>query len=167
MVTRPVSRRLALSVIALFAVIPFQNCGQQMKSSTVAGSSQQCKAQMKAEAVDGVEPSAFRCGTFNNYACDRRIFSPDVADMSHLLKECIGEGETCVDVDVRQYNTAAARNPADEEMFSPGGSYNREEIRCHHKYFYRGVAVFEGEGDSLSEALAAAMKACESAGDGS
>lgn len=139
-----------------------------MTANKASTSSQQCKAQMKAEAIEGVDPGAFRCGSFNNYACDRRVFAPDIANMVHTLKECLGTGETCVDVEVHQYNTAGARGaPEDEPQFLPGGSYNREEHRCHHKYFYRGVAVFEGEGENLGEALAAAMKACESAGDGS
>lgn len=148
-------------------LVPFQNCSQKMESAKVAASSSaQCKAQYKAEALQGLNPAALNCGNFNNYACDRRIFSPDVADMSHLLKECLVGGENCVDVEIRQYNTSPVRGAAsDEYMFEPGGSYNREEIRCHHRYLYRQMAVFEGEGDSLEEALAAAMKACEKAGE--
>lgn len=158
-------RRYAWSIVALATFLPFQNCGQQMKSSRTETASAQCKTELKAEAVKGVDPTLFSCGSFNNYKCDRRIFSPEVADMVHSLRECVS-GEICVDVEVRQYGTAHARGaPADEPLFEPGGSYNREEVRCYHRYFYQGIAVFEGEGSSLEEALAVAMKACESAGE--
>lgn len=160
-----VSRRrpLVLSLLILFALLPFQNCGQEMSSAKSNGNSLQCRAQFKAEAVAARHSQFFNCSEFNNYQCERRLFSPDVENMSHSLKECIGTGEICVDVDVRQFSTAAARTFEPAEAFLPGGAYNREEFRCHHRYIYEGYAVFEGSGDSLEEALAAAMRSCEEA----
>lgn len=161
-------RPIAWSLVGLFLLIPFQNCGGQMKPATysdTSSSSLQCKAQVKAEAVAAFDPASFECGNFNHYSCERRIFSPDVADMVHQLKECLVGGENCVDVEVRQFSTAAAKaSGEDPSQFLPGGDYNREEVRCHHMFFYQDVAVFEGEGDSLEQALAQAMKACDQAG---
>lgn len=157
-------RPLTLSMLALCALLPFQNCGKQMEANNYGDSnSQQCKAQLKSEAIASKSAPDFKCSEFNNYACERRIFSPDVESLSHLLKECSASGNICVDVEVRQFNTASAREFEPAAAFLPGGEYNREEFRCHHKYIYRGSAVFEGEGDSIDEALAMAMKSCESA----
>lgn len=105
------------------------------------------------------------CGDFNAYACERRIFSPEVSDLTESIKECVGSGNICVDVDVRQYNTATARNQnyTDASSFLPGGDYNHEEVRCHHKMVYRGTVIFEGASDSLEDSLARAMAACEQA----
>ena len=137
-----------------------------MKPTSSAASSAQCKAILKAEAVAGTSANAYNCDNFNNYQCERRIFSPTVANMSHSIKECIGGGENCVDVEVNQFSTAAAlASKEDAALFEPGGSYNRDEVKCHHKYFYSGIAVFEGESDNLEQALAAAMKACDHAGE--
>ncbi len=154
---------ITFSLLALCALLPFQNCGQEMKSTQNEANSQQCKAQFKAEAIAAKMAPNFNCSDFNNYTCERRVFSPDVEPLSHYLKECVSTGEICVDVEVRQFNTASARSFEPAESFAPGAEYNREEFRCHHKYTYRNMAVFEGEGDSMEEALASAMRSCEEA----
>ena len=125
--------------------------------------SAQCKAKLinEAKAELTAFPQGVNCADFNQYSCERRIFSPSVSDMTHSLKECLSQGSACVDVEVRQFNTASAAASGAPEDFLPGGDYNREEIRCSHKYVYRGLRVFQGEGDSLEEALAEALKYCE------
>ncbi len=154
-------RPLALALLALFALLPFQNCGKDMSAARSSANSQQCKAQFKSEAIAARHSGVFNCSDFSNYQCERRVFSPDIENMSHSLKECLGRGEICVDVDVRQFNTASARAFEPPTSFLFGGTYNREEARCFHRYVYQGLAVFEGEGLILEEALAAAMKSCE------
>ena len=137
-----------------------------LASKASSQASAQCKAELKAEALKGTSPYVYHCDNFNNYRCERRVFSPNVATLSHSLKECLPGGDNCVDVEVNQFSTASAlAAQEDAALFAAGGSYNREEVRCHHRYFYQGVAVFEGEGDSLEAALAGAMKACERAGE--
>lgn len=122
---------------------------------------------MKAEVTANRLPATeMRCWDFNNFACERRVFSPDVENFSHSLKECLPGDQTCVDVDVLQFNTLAARLGSRPQQFEPGGDYNREEIRCYHRIRIKGTVVFEGEGDSLAEALAGAVKACEAAVEG-
>lgn len=104
------------------------------------------------------------CGNLAHYECERRIFSPDLATMSHQLKECLPGGQTCVDVSVFQFNTQEARNSnPNPKEFLPGGSYNHEEIRCQHRFVYRSTRIFEAEAETLEESLANAMKACEQA----
>ena len=137
------------------------------ESSSTSGASAQCRVQMKAEAVQDISQYgiSLNCGDFNSYQCERRIFAPDVASMTHSLKECFGSGESCVDMTVHQFSTADARERGeDAALFAPGASYNREEVRCVHRFAYKGVSVFEGESDHLEEALAHAMAACESGG---
>jgi hypothetical protein len=157
-----VFRPIVLSVVLLCALLPFQNCGQQMTSarnpSSSSSGSAQCRAQLKAEALSAGRPSSLNCSDFSQYQCERRIFSPDVENMTHLLRECSVSGSTCVDVEIHQFSTADAKQSGeDPSLFAPGGSYNREEIRCTHNRLY------EGEGDSLEEALANAVAACEHA----
>lgn len=166
---RPMSglrRPLTWSLVAFFALIPFQNCGQKMSSahSSSSGSSMACRAQLKSEGIEFLAKASIPidCGNFNDYQCERRIFSPDVETMSHSLKECLGTGDLCVDVDIRQFSTAEARAAGEPaEMFSPGGDYNREEVRCAHRFAYRGVPVFDGEDDNIESAMARAIAACE------
>jgi len=159
-------RPAAWSLVLLCLLIPFQNCGKEMKAASYKdASSLQCKAQLKAEALANFDAGSFDCGNFNHYACERRIFSPTVDDLSHQLTECLPGGENCVDVEVHQFSTANLTGSEDPAFFEPGGSYNREEVRCHHRFLYEDTAIFEGEGDSLEEALSAAMKACDRAGE--
>ena len=106
----------------------------------------------------------FRCDDFASYACERRIFNPDIETMTHSLKECLPGNRICVDVDVRQFNTSVARGPNSSPAdFAPGGSYNNEEVRCYHRWFYNGMAIFEGDRPSLEESLSVAMAQCEKA----
>lgn len=127
-------------------------------------SSSACRAQLKSEGLDFLSKASFTidCANFNDYQCERRIFSPQLESMSHSLKECLGSGDVCVDVDVRQFNTAAAQASGEpSQMFEPGGDYNREEVRCAHRFAYQGVLVFDGEDDNLESAMAHAISACE------
>lgn len=145
-------------------IVSFQNCGRGFKSQEISSVSAQCREAVKAAAPSyKLTREELNCGDFNNYGCERRIFSPDLADMSHSLKECLPGDTICVDVDVRQFNTSAARRaePIDEAAFAPGGEYNRQEVTCYHRMVYRGVSLFEGHADSLEASLAQAMSACE------
>ncbi len=160
------SRPWGYLLILLAVMLPFQNCGKPMHSSRSSdlSSTTQCKAELKAEALKDVGHLNFSCGDFNNYACERRIFSPETENLSHKLMECAVGGEPCVEMSVLQFSTAAIQaSGEDKDLFKKGGAYNREEVRCHHRYYYMGIPVFEGEGDSLEEALSQAMKACEGA----
>ena len=146
-------------------LLAFQNCGKGFVAAQINGASALCKAQMKSEALQ-MKWSAqdLRCDDFNSYACERRIFSPDVENMTHALQECLPGDSICVDVEVRQFATAQARSPSSRpEDFAPGGSYNHEEVRCYHRWLYEGMAIFEGDQGSLAESLSAAMSACENA----
>jgi hypothetical protein len=165
-----VGKARVLLIYAGFALLllPFQNCGTGFKSAQLDQRSDlQCKGAMKAEALrQSWSAAELDCGNLANYECERRIFSPDLATMSHQLKECLPGDKTCVDVNVFQFNTQAARKASQNQKdFEPGGSYNHEEIRCQHRFAYRGTRVFEAQRDSLEESLAAAMKACERATD--
>jgi len=157
---------VGVGILTLLMVASFQNCSGKFKSSraVLESSSAQCKAVLKAEVSAQKLPAAeLRCGDFNSFACERRVFSPDVEDLSHSLKECMPGDQICVDVDVRQFNTSGARSPASESEFTEGGAYNREDVRCYHRLRVKGLAVLDGEGDSIEAALAQAMHSCEAA----
>ncbi|MBX3022213.1 MAG: hypothetical protein KF799_11115 [Bdellovibrionales bacterium] len=160
-------RLMGGTFLALLCIVSFQNCSSGFKANrdlALDSSSVQCRAKMKAEVTAAKLPAAeLRCSDFNAFACERRVFSPDASNLSHALKECLPGDRICVDVDVLEFNTAGARAPANEDEFKPGGSYNREDIRCYHRLRIKGVVVFEGVGDSLAEALAGAVHACEAA----
>lgn len=147
--------------------LAFQNCGGGFESAGILNksSSAQCKAKMKSEAQKLKWTNAdFRCDDFSAYSCERRVFSPDVETMSHSLKECLPGDTICVDVEIRQFNTSVARNPAANPAdFQPGGSYNHEEVNCYHRFFHNGLALFTGDKPTLEESLSDAMSACEKA----
>lgn len=156
-------RPMSLAALALLVLLPFQNCSSDLTAAKSQAASQQCKAQLKADAIAARGSGVFHCSEFNSYQCERRIFSPTLENMVHNLTECLGGGDICVDVEVRQINTSAARKYEPEESFAAGAEYNREEFRCHHRYIFKGLAVFEGQGESMEEALAMAMRSCEEA----
>lgn len=152
------------SFLGLGLIVSFQNCGKAFKPASTDGLSAQCHANIKASApANKLTSGELHCGDFNLYACERRIFKPDIQDMSHSLKECLPGDSICVDVDVRQYNTSAGRKASGvtDASYAEGGEFNREEVRCYHRMSYRGVALFEGEAATLEESLAKAMAACE------
>ena len=153
-------------VFAIGLVVSFQNCGKGFQAKVTNSLSAQCMAKIKKDAASFKLSSAdLNCSDFNNYVCERRIFAPEITDLSHSLKECLPGDQICVDVDVREFNTSPARKLAgvNPESFLPGGEYNREEVHCFHRMVYRGVSLFEGSGDSLEESLAHSMSACEQA----
>jgi hypothetical protein len=155
-------------ILAAGMIFSFQNCGKGFHPaiSESMSSSAKCTAKMRSEAAAfKLSPSELNCGDFNAYACERRIFGPDVPDLAESIKECLPGGRICIDVDVRQFNTAKARasGVVDAASFAPGGDYNHEEIHCYHRMVYRGISLFEGTADSIEESLAKAMAACEQA----
>ena len=142
----------------------FQNCGKGgFKSTGSDALSSQCQATIKKAAPDfKLSASELKCSDFNEYACERRVFSPDLSDMVHQLKECLPGERICVDVTIRQINTQAGYKVSEDPVdFAPGGQFNNQEVKCSHRMVYRGVALFEGNADSLEAALAQAMSACE------
>jgi hypothetical protein len=148
--------------------LPYQNCGNKMMSAHYSAVSTQCRPAVKSQAIlakAAVMPQ-FHCEDFNNYSCEQRIFSPAVDNMTHFLRQCIENSTTCVDVEVHQFSTAAAQKNEAANLFAPGAAYNHDEFKCHHRFVYNGVAVFEGEGASLAEALAGALKECDGANTG-
>lgn len=159
--------RFLYVVLAVGILLPFQNCGKGFQSTNVdlesLSSSSQCRVAVKSEALQKLEVTrvALNCSDFNQYSCERRVFKPGIQNLSHSLKECTADGSVCVDVDVFEYNTDVARAGASSDSFAPGAEYNRQDVHCRHKFSYKGVAVFEGEGDSLEQALAGALAACE------
>lgn len=156
-----------IAVLTVGVLLPFQNCGKAYKSAAFdldsISSSSQCRAAAQAEALQKLQVTrvSLDCADFNQYMCERRVFAPGIQNLSHSLKECTVDGSVCVDVDVFEYNTTVARSGAASASYAPGGEYNRQEVRCRHRFSYKGVAVFESEGDSLEQALAGALSACE------
>ena len=157
---------IALSLTGL-TLLAFQNCSPMQAKSTDMSSATgvQCRAQMKAEAMQ--KGHSFKCGNLQDYACERRIFSPDVEAKNYSTSECLEDGSACLNVEVRQFNTSHARAFEPAETFLAGAEYNREEVRCHHLFIYENMAVFEGEGESIAAALAGATDACEKAQESS
>jgi hypothetical protein len=147
-------------------LVPFQNCGKPFKSAELASAtSSQCQAKLRESAPSlQLNSRDFNCGDFNSYGCERRIFRPHTSSLSESIKECLPGGETCVDVEVRQFDTSGLITSSPPgPTFYEGGEYNREEVQCYHRGLYEGVSLFVGSADSLEESLALAMAACERA----
>ncbi len=158
-----------LGAFAAGLMVSFQNCGKGFQTKVTDSLSAQCQAKIKESAPSfKLSAEELNCSDFNQYSCERRIFSPDVSDISHSLKECLPGDQICVDVDVREFNTSSARKLAgvSPESLQPGGEFNREEVHCYHRMVYRGVSLFEGSGETIEESLAHSMAACEQAQGG-
>ena len=142
-------------ILTTLIVFFFQNCGTM--SVAPVGVEATSSNHLKASSAQ------LRCSDFNSYFCEEQIFSPDVLDMTHSLRECIRGEEICVDVEVQQHNTSSARTLAgvSEAQFQPGGEFNREETRCFHRLNGKAPIAVQGKGDSLAAALAKAIASCE------
>lgn len=149
---------ISLSLL-LLALLPFQNCGQPMRAFYSATSASQCLAKVKSEALKVSQNNFYDCESPDNYSCERRVFSPDVANNSLKRREC--DDGICVDVETRHFNTSQAREFEPAESFLPGAEYNRQEFRCSHRFNYQGIAVIDSEGESMSAALARVMDSCK------
>lgn len=158
-------RVISVILFSTGVALAFQNCATQKDHLNLSSSSSaQCRTQLKAKVMAEKRPATeLKCGDFNNYSCERRLFSPDVDNLQHSIRECSVGGTACVDMDVRQFNTSGLREGAPREAFLPGGDYNHEEVHCYHHYLLKGLAVFEGSADNLEQALAQAMSTCENA----
>jgi hypothetical protein len=139
-------RRLLSLVLFLGLLLPFQNCGEGFRSAQGSVDlSSQCMAKVRTESK--VQPT--NCGQAEEYVCERRLFSPAVADEEMAREECV-EPEFCVTVTTRSFNTDGLR----------GEEYDREEVRCAHSSRERDIALFVGEGKSLTAALDQAIALC-------
>lgn len=156
-----------IGVVVLTAAF-FQNCSKGYKASqSIASSSSassQCKAEFAAKLIANKIPAEdLRCGEAASYACERRVFRPNVASGESHEVTCLAGDQDCVEVDVRSFDTAGATEGSVPAQFEPGGDYNREEIRCFNRLQVRGSVVIEAEGDSLSSAFRKTVSACKAA----
>jgi hypothetical protein len=96
------------------------------------------------------------------------VFSPNVESNESIRSECgltDAAGELCVSVITHTFNTAGAREPANDKEFAAGGEYNREEIQCaNSRLTQSGVSVIQAEGSSAFEALSLAIDKCRARG---
>jgi hypothetical protein len=142
--------------IALIAGVAaaFQNCSGGFESSHATFQSSQCAAKARAKVSElPIDHTALNCQNLDNYECDIRNFGADLEDSTKEERVC--SGSRCV--------TAAIRNYKAAEDFQQGEEYNRQEIRCYHLQLYKGVALFQSEGDTLEQALDGAIAACTEA----
>lgn len=161
--------------IALFLAFAtaffFQNCGKGFQSAGPnldLASSAQCMVKLRDEpALMKLNIEKLRCDDVDSYVCERRVFRPGVGNSQHHDQECSLDKTVCVDVMTYMFDTEVARqNGGDSAEFSPGGDYNREELKCNYRFAYRGLSPFEGQGSTLEESLEAAISACRRAKGG-
>lgn len=155
---RSKSKTVLWTILAGGLLFPFQNCSQGFRTAAPTDlSSAQCTAKMRADAA--TLNLDVNCDEVKDYACERRVFSPEVESRAETLSDC--SRGACIRVAARFFNTAGAGDS--QESYAPGGEYNHEEIHCYHRQTHRGLTLFEGEGDSIESSLAKAMAACKHA----
>src|SRR6478752_6900123 len=92
-------------------IVFFQNCGKGFQAAPNNDLTSQCQAKIRASAPSlKLSASELNCADFNSYSCERRIFSPDLPELSESIKECMPGNQVCVDVEVHQFNTAGLRS---------------------------------------------------------
>lgn len=149
----------------LVLLAPFQNCGQFQAADVASRSSlAQCRAGYTSQALrlQQVEHLDLSCSDLRAYACERRVFTP-VADGGIVISqraECSANTAACVDVVTRTYGTAGARTADNAAQFVAGADYNHVEVRCYHRWTYRGQVVLENEAPTVADALANVRQAC-------
>lgn len=167
---RKLRKLKAVGVVAVVVLTGafFQNCSKGYQASRAiassSSSSSQCKLEYAAKLIANKIPAAdLRCGEVASYACERRVFRPNVPSGERHEVTCLNGDEKCVEVDVRSFDTVGASQGAMPAQFEPGGDYNREEIRCYNRLQVRGSVVIQAEGDSLMSAFQKTVSACEAA----
>lgn len=147
-----------MALITLLA-LPFHNCSTGFKSTTEL--SVQCTEKVRAEGAK-YKTENVDCVRASLYTCERRAFSPDVANGVSIAEECTAD--MCVQVTTRSFDTSAARAREPASEFQPGGEYNRDEVTCTHAYRYNDVAPFTGQASNLEQALVFAQLSCVGGG---
>ena len=129
------ARTLLIAAVLLGALAPFQNCGHQPSMPEGMRRPSAENSTQKSKKAD--------CGDFNSYTCIRHVHAPGVENMIHYLKECLPSGRTCVDVEVRQMRSTQAMPDL----------------------YYCRLESFEGNAETLEEALGLVMQSCYSNGE--
>ncbi len=127
--------------VALAALIgSYQNCAQNPGSSKPAETEEvdhlvrAMETPVAAEderAITSQKVAASPECRVENLRCFRKVYSPEVQDLSGNESICL-DG-TCLDVQTHSYNTRdalAACAGCGEQSSAPGGEYNREEYTC-------------------------------------
>lgn len=151
--------RWRIFALLILLSLPFHNCSTGFKSS--AQLSVQCTEKIRQEGAR-VKTEAVDCVRASLYSCERRAFSPDVANGVSMAEECTED--MCVQVTTRSFDTSAAKLREPANAFLPGGDYNHEEVACTHAYRYKDVAAFVGRASNLEQALVFAQLSCAEGG---
>ncbi|MGE0631138.1 MAG: hypothetical protein AB7O96_01930 [Pseudobdellovibrionaceae bacterium] len=124
----------------------------------------QCEADLRTVvALLPLDRDNLDCEKSENYSCERRIFRPDIETSEYDIFQCPLQNN-CLRVTTRLFDTSSAmQTDFSLEEFEDGGEYNREQVKCQHKTVYRGLALFEGEANTIEVAYAQALEACQRA----
>ena len=119
--------------------------------------------------VESIDAEKLRaaCSDATQYVCERRAFRPGLSKGESQESFCLTSeamGELCHTATYRAFDTSAARDGTNDNLFAEGQSYNYEEANCYHGSL-RSSQGFEirGEAPTLGEALTLANLACRRA----
>ncbi len=158
-------KNLALLAAAVVNSFLYLNCSGFKGTADIANfSSLTCQAKMQSKAEATIDIS--QCEKFENYLCERRIFSPSVDNASSASEFCgsLNNQQVCVQTSSLSFNTEPARSTASLDEFSDGGEFNREEFQCIYNLQGANTPLFQAQGDSVMSALSTAIELCQKRG---
>ena len=157
---------MVYSLMALTTTVAFNNCSggfTAIDTTDLSTASSQCREKIKNKVTDVAMDPAL-CESPLNYQCDVRHFRKGVGNEAGQAVHCTdiaGLGETCVAVNIFNYDTTAQQKTATAAELVEGGSYNRDEVSCiNTQIISRNIAMIQSEGDSFASTLEKTIENC-------
>lgn len=158
---------VVFSIFITISVIAFNNCSSKGFNAIDGATnlaSAQCRTKMMASAKADLFKDTSLCDNTANYQCDLRHFRNGVGYAQVRDTVCVNlsdVGETCVPVNVFNFDTSAQQQTASADELIEGGSYNRDEVSCiNTQITTQQIPVIQEEGASVAEALERSIASC-------
>lgn len=160
--------RVFSGVFILIVLVAFNNCSggfhAENSIAVLNSTTSQCRLQTIHQAKTSPLSDPSVCEKEAHYRCDFRSFRPQrrPAEIREIQCLTLHEREDfCVPVVTFNYDTSAQSLVAEPEDLMEGGAYNRDEVSCYNtEVKVKDIAVIQGEGDTLLEALEKSIGSC-------
>lgn len=126
--------------LGMIVILNYQNCAKGFRASSRSEidqimASSQCKAPLTLSKLNQlIAQGEINCDSAEFYSCDISVFSPDVQNGKTENQSCdaVPGISGCVPVLTHYFYSGDPKlaSPQDQVLYQPGGSYNRQEIRC-------------------------------------
>ncbi len=153
-------------LLLISLAVMYQNCGTGFKTSSLVNSSSQCNAQkaQKVLSADTINSDQF-CFENGLYRCQKKVFSPNVTNQLHTIRECFKDGssyDVCMDISEYLFSTKELIKSEPTSAFEEGADYNRTEYHCYiYESEFSQTPLSHGIGTTIDEAVQSLVTNCK------